>query len=46
MYRPLSQEVPFRAGFTIRTVGDPMALAGDLRRAVAAADPDLPIAEL
>jgi putative ABC transport system permease protein len=46
VYRPLSQEVPFRAVFTVRTVGDPMALAGDLRRAVAAADPDLPIAQL
>ncbi|MDO8680867.1 MAG: ABC transporter permease [Acidobacteriota bacterium] len=46
VYRPLSQEVPFRAVFTFRTVGDPMALAGDVRRAVAAADPDLPIAQL
>ena len=32
--------------FAMRTVGDPMALAGDLRRAVAAADPDQPIAAL
>jgi putative ABC transport system permease protein len=46
VYRPFMQELPFRAVFTLRTVGDPMALAGDLRRAVAAADPDLPIASL
>jgi ABC-type antimicrobial peptide transport system permease subunit len=32
--------------FAVRTVGDPNALAGDLRRAVAAADPDQPIASL
>lgn len=46
VYRPVMQELPLRAVFAIRTVGDPMSLAGDLRRAVAAADPDLPIAEL
>ncbi len=32
--------------FAVRTVGDPNALAGDLRRAVAAMDPDQPIASL
>ena len=32
--------------FAIRTVGDPTALAGDLRRAVATMDPDQPIASL
>jgi putative ABC transport system permease protein len=46
IYRPYAQELPFRVVFTMRTVGDPMALAGDLRRAVAKADPDLPIASL
>ncbi|MEO8682230.1 MAG: ADOP family duplicated permease, partial [Vicinamibacterales bacterium] len=46
VYRPVMQELPLRTVFAIRTVGDPMSLAGDLRRAVAAADPDLPIAEL
>jgi len=46
VYRPVMQELPLRTVFAIRTIGDPMSLAGDLRRAVAAADPDLPIAEL
>ena len=32
--------------FAVRTVGDPTALAGDLRRAVAAVDADQPIASL
>ena len=46
VYRPLSQEAPYGGDFTIRTVGDPEALAGDLRRAVSAMDPDQPIASL
>jgi len=46
VYRPVMQALPLRTVFAIRTIGDPMSLAGDLRRAVAAADPDLPIAEL
>jgi predicted permease len=46
VYRPLGQEAPFTVAFAIRTVGEPAALAGDLRRAVAAADPDQPIASL
>ena len=45
IYRPLSQGT-YGGDFVIRTVGDPMALAGDLRRAVAAMDPDQPIAAL
>jgi predicted permease len=44
IYRPLSQGT--YGDFVIRTVGDPTALAGDFRRAVAAMDPDQPIASL
>jgi putative ABC transport system permease protein len=46
VYRPMSQEAPYGGDFAIRTVGDPEAVAGDLRRAVAAMDPDQPIASL
>ena len=46
VYLPFTQDAPFAVAFTLRTVGDPDALAGDLRRAVAAADPDQPIASL
>ena len=45
IYRPLSQGT-YGGDFTIRAVGDPMALAADFRRAVAAMDPDQPIASL
>jgi putative ABC transport system permease protein len=46
IYRPVSQDTPYTVAFTLRTVGEPTALASDLRRAVAAADPDQPIAHL
>ena len=46
IYRPMSQDAPFSVAFALRTVGDPTALAADLRRAVAALDPDQPIASL
>jgi putative ABC transport system permease protein len=46
VYRPISQAVPYSVTFAVRTVGDPNSLAGDLRRAVAKADPDQPIASL
>lgn len=46
VYRPISQEAPYSVSFAVRTVGDPNALAGDLRRAVAKADADQPIASL
>jgi putative ABC transport system permease protein len=46
VYRPISQTAPYSVAFTVRTVGDPTALAGDLRRAVAKADRDQPIASL
>ena len=46
VYRPLQQDVPFTLAFVVRTVGDPLSVAGDLRRAVAAQDPDQPIIEM
>lgn len=45
-YRPFTQDAPYSVAFALRTVGDPTSLAGDLRRAVAQADPDQPIASL
>jgi putative ABC transport system permease protein len=45
IYRPLSQGT-YGGDFVIRTMGEPTALAGDFRRAVAAMDPDQPIAAL
>ena len=46
VYRPLTQDVPFAHAYAIRTIGDPLHLAGDFRRAVTALDPDLPILRL
>jgi putative ABC transport system permease protein len=46
VYRPISQDAPYQLAFAVRTVGDPSALAGDLRRAIAAVDADQPIASL
>jgi putative ABC transport system permease protein len=46
VYRPISQEAPYSVAFAVRTIGDPNALAGDLRRAVAKVDADQPIASL
>jgi putative ABC transport system permease protein len=46
VYRPISQDAPLSLAFAVRTVGEPTALAGDLRRAIAAVDPDQPIASL
>ena len=46
VYRPLSQTAPYSVAFAVRTVGDPNALAGDLRRAVSKVDADQPIASL
>ena len=43
VYRPLSQDAPFAHAFVVRTVGDPLSLAGDLRRAVSAMDADQPV---
>ena len=46
VYRPISQDAPLSLAFAVRTVGEPTALAADLRRAIAAVDPDQPIASL
>lgn len=46
VYRPVTQDAPYAIAFTVKTVGDPSALTSDLRQAVAAADPDQPIASL
>ncbi len=46
VYRPVTQEASYDLAFVVKTVGEPSALASDLRQAVAAADPDEPIASL
>ena len=46
VYRPVRQDAPYSVAFALRTVGDPTAVAGDLRRAIAKVDPDQPIASL
>jgi putative ABC transport system permease protein len=46
VYRPLAQDPPFGHSFVARTVSDPLGVASELRRAIAAADPDQPIIEL
>jgi predicted permease len=45
-YRPMRQDPPFSLSLVARTNGDPLQLAGEMRRAVAAVDPDQPILEL
>ena len=46
VYRPVAQDPSFSLAFVVRTGRDPLELAGELRRAIAAADPDLPVLEL
>jgi putative ABC transport system permease protein len=46
VYRPMTQDASYSVAFAVRTAGDPVELSGDLRRAVATADPDQPIASL
>jgi putative ABC transport system permease protein len=46
VYRPLAQDAPLAQTFVARTVGDPISVAGDLRRAVGAVDADQPILQL
>ena len=46
VYRPMAQDAPYTQTFVVRTVGDPMRVAGDLRRAVSAVDADQPILSL
>jgi predicted permease len=43
VYRALDQDAPFGQIVVLRSVGDPLAVAGDLRRAVAAMDADQPL---
>jgi putative ABC transport system permease protein len=45
-YRPYAQEPSLTMSLVARTSGDPLSVAGELRRAVAAGDPDQPILEL
>jgi putative ABC transport system permease protein len=44
-YRPVAQQTPYSMAFLVRT-GNPLDLAGELRRAVTAADPDQPMESL
>jgi putative ABC transport system permease protein len=46
VYRPMSQDAPYRHHFVIRTTDDPMAVAGVLRKAVSALDPDQPVTNI
>jgi putative ABC transport system permease protein len=45
-YRPSAEEPTFATAFLVRTGGNPLDLGGELRRAIAALDPDLPILHL
>jgi putative ABC transport system permease protein len=45
-YVPVSQDAPLSFAVAVRTIGDPSALAGDLRRAINAVDADQPVASL
>jgi putative ABC transport system permease protein len=46
LYRASQQDPAYNVNFVVRIAGDPSTIAGDLRRAVAAADPEQPIREL
>jgi putative ABC transport system permease protein len=46
VYRPAAQDAPFAHALVVRTIGDPHAVAGEMRRAVAAMDSDQPILAL
>jgi predicted lysophospholipase L1 biosynthesis ABC-type transport system permease subunit len=46
VYRALNQDPPYNVNVVVRTAGDPVSLAGDLRRAIGAADVNQPIREL
>jgi putative ABC transport system permease protein len=46
VYRPLAQDAPFTHAYVARTVGDPLNVAGELRRAVSAIDQDQPVLSL
>ena len=44
LYLPLAENPRAFMGYVVRTVGDPLAEVATIRRAVAAVDPDLPLA--
>jgi len=46
MYRPLTQDAPYRHHLVVRTTEDPVALGPSLRRAVTAMDPDQPVTDV
>ena len=46
VYRPIAQDPAYTQAFVLRTVSEPTSVASELRRAVAAADPDQPIVEI
>jgi putative ABC transport system permease protein len=43
IYVSYKQLVPFRTGLVVRTAGDPLSVAGDVRSQIRAIDPDQPI---
>jgi predicted permease len=45
-YRPVAQDPPLTMAFVVRATGNPLNVAGEMRRAVFATDPDQPILEL
>ena len=45
-YLPVAQDAGLTMSFVVRTTGKPLDVAGELRRAIATADPDQPILEL
>jgi predicted permease len=46
VYLPLEQDIPGQASFAVRTAGPPLALAPDVREAVRAIDPSLPLFDM
>ncbi len=46
VYRAAVQAPPFSTAFIVRTTGDPRDVRGELRRAIAAVDPELPVLHL
>jgi len=46
VYRALAQTVPGSAQLVVRTGGDPLALAGAVRAAVASVDADVPVSDV
>jgi putative ABC transport system permease protein len=46
IYVPYTQSAREKLAFTVRTEGDPLALAGEVRRAVASLDPNLAVAKV